>query len=227
MPGTAGNDTPWGPGGDDTLEGGAGDDSHLGGEGTDTARFDAASTEVLVTVLPAGGGSRIKPANGGEDTVVPNVALFEFTDAALTQTQVQEIADLTGNRIHVIELNGRQVTTPTGSEGFGAGFMRAQPSSNTVDWAITVEGLDFGSRVPGSDARQTEDTSHDVTVAHIHVGAPGANGAAAFDLLADADLQAKSNEDGSWTLRGIWEEDEGFTPCLPALATTEPGTPLA
>ncbi len=88
---------------------------------------------------------------------------------------------------------------------------------DALSYELTVSGLDFGQFV-GDGTAQTEDTSDDVTRIHLHNADRGVNGGVAFGLIdqvlpaADGqdndDLEIIQNEDGSTTLRGIWETSD-------------------
>ncbi|MDB2407652.1 CHRD domain-containing protein [Jannaschia sp.] len=187
-------------------------------------KFGVASTEILVT--RNGGTSVTLTSAEGIDTVTDDVELYEFTDTTLTSTEIGDLADTNQARSFFSEIEGSQVTTPTGSDAFGSAHLLYLPSQSSVLYDITVEGLDFGTILPGFETRQTAETDDDVTTAHLHVGAAGANGGVAFAFLDDDNLTATLNDDGSWSMSGIWQLSEGLFDFLPEIATAEPGTEL-
>jgi len=102
---------------------------------------------------------------------------------------------------------GDQEVPPNESTARGTGTVSWDSATNTAAYEFTVTGVDFGP-VLGMEP-QTETTADDVTIMHVHNAASGANGAVAFGQIGPAqdgdDLSIVLNEDGSWTVSGVWE----------------------
>ncbi len=130
--------------------------------------------------------------------------------------------------IFQIALDGAQANAGagTGSAATGTGYGIFNSTTGTLTYSLTVTGLDFGTILPGFDTRVTADTADDVTTAHIHDAARGANGGVAFAFLGDDDLTASLDADGSWTMSGVWESGEGIDPFATGFGTTPPGTDM-
>ncbi|MBO9450061.1 CHRD domain-containing protein [Tropicibacter sp. R16_0] len=234
LEGLGGNDTLAGANGDDTLDGGEGNDSLtgglgndilIGGDGTDTARFVVNSSDVSVAM---GTDALIITSGRGVDTVMDDIENVEFADQTLSYAQVMAMVPPPVERVYQFALNGAQANggAGTGSSATGTGYGIFDPTSGNLTYSLTVSGLDFGSRLPGFNNRETADTADDVTAAHIHTGARGTNGGVAFNFLSDNDLTATLNQDGSWTMSGIWDSSEGIDPFATALGSTMPGTDM-
>ncbi|MFC3615337.1 beta strand repeat-containing protein [Lutimaribacter marinistellae] len=223
--GQAGNDTLSGGDGDDTLFGGLGDDSLSGGEGTDFAQIGVNSADIAVVL---GTNALIATSARGVDTVMDDVEHIQFNDQTLGYAQVMAMAPTPVRRIYQIAVDEAQALAGigTGSAASGTGFGIFEPTTGTLTYRLTVTGLDFGTILPGFDARITDDTADDVTNAHIHEGARGEDGPPVFAFLGDDDLTASLNPDGSWTMSGVWESGEGIDPYVPWFGTTPPGTDM-
>lgn len=222
LTGQVGNDTLDGGAGADTLHGGVGDDLLIGGDDIDTVRIGVDSSSIAVAETANG---LIVTSTRGVDTVMDDVEFLQFNDQTLTYAQVE--ARIPGpNRVYQFLLDGQQPTTPTGSTANGTGYGFFDTTTEELTYSLTVYGLDFGTMLPGFGARLTADTTDDVTNAHIHIAARGANGGVAFAFFNDDDLTATLNADGSWTMSGVWESSEGIEPFAAGFAATLPGTDM-
>lgn len=221
----AGDDTLDGGDGDDSLTGGTGDDVLIGGDGTDIVRIGVASTGATVAL---GANSLIVTSIRGVDTVMNDVESIQFNDQTLSYAQVMAMVPPPVERVYQFVLDGAQANggAGTGSSATGTGYGIFDPTSGNLTYSLTVSGLDFGSRLPGFNNRETTDTADDATAAHIHTGARGANGGVAFNFLNDNDLTATLNPDGSWKMSGIWDSSEGIDAFATALGSTMPGTDM-
>ncbi|GAB5438395.1 CHRD domain-containing protein [Falsiruegeria mediterranea] len=221
----AGDDTLDGGDGDDSLSGGSGDDLLIGGDGTDVARIGVDSTSATVAM---GANSVIVTSSRGVDIIMDDVENVAFNDQTLSYAQVMAMVPPPVERVYQFALNGAQANAGagTGSSATGTGYGIFDPTSGNLTYSLTVSGLDFGSRLPGFNTRETADTADDVTAAHIHTGARGTNGGVAFNFLSDNDLTATLNADGSWTMSGIWDSSEGIDAFATALGSTMPGTDM-
>ncbi len=107
----------------------------------------------------------------------------------------------------VLTFTGDQEVPPNGSAASGAGTVSWDSAARTAAYEYTVEGVDFGP-VLGLEP-QTETTADDVTVMHVHNAPRGANGPVVFGQIGPAqdadDLDIALNDDGSWTVSGVWE----------------------
>jgi len=106
-----------------------------------------------------------------------------------------------------LTFTGDQENPPTGSTASGSGSVAWDSASNAATYRFTVSGVDFGP-VLGQEA-QTETTADDVTIHHVHNAPRGTNGPVVFGQIGPAqdtdDLSVVENEDGSWTVSGVWE----------------------
>ena len=106
-----------------------------------------------------------------------------------------------------VDLTGMQEVPPNASTASGAGTVVWDPATTTATYEFVVNGLDFGPAL--GLAPQTETTADDVTAMHFHNAAPGVAGPVVFGQLGPAqdadDLQVVPNDDGSWTISGVWE----------------------
>ncbi len=152
---------------------------------------------------------------------------------ALTADEIQEIFSLNVPNVPtgeappvkiVSDLDGAQEVPPNASDAEGHSVLTLNDLGNSLEYSLTVSGLDFGANGLIGGGAQTEDLSDDVTRIHIHNAARGENGDVVFSIFdtvapglgnaldipgnQDEDLTATLNADGSVTLTGIWEETD-------------------
>ncbi len=122
------------------------------------------------------------------------------------------------------DLDGPQEVDGGDPDALGNSTLTLNTSGDSLEYSLTVTGLDFGANGLIEGGAQTEDTSDDVTRIHIHNGVRGENGPVAFSLFdtvapelgnelniqgnQDEDLVVTLNDDGSVTLTGAWEETD-------------------
>ena len=123
----------------------------------------------------------------------------------------------------VVLTGDQEVTSPpggTGSEASGLGTVIFDSAAVTASYSFTIEGVDFGP-VTGDGSPQTPTTDDDVTRTHFHTAAAGVNGPIVFgqiDTVApaneqdDDDFAIELNADGSWSLSGVWDQDDPASP---------------
>ncbi len=115
---------------------------------------------------------------------------------------------------------GDQEVPPNDSAASGAGSVSWDSASSTATYQFTVSGVDFGP-VLGLDA-QTETTADDVTIMHVHNAPRGVNGPVVFGQIGPAqdadDLSIVPNDDGSWTVSGVWEPTDPANASIEAFA---------
>ena len=122
-------------------------------------------------------------------------------------------------------VDGEQRVGAGFSEGTGSATLVLNDAGDSLNYNLTLSGLDFGAKglIPGG-AQTPNDTSDDVTRLHIRNAARGANGEIAFSLFdtvtpslgnevgiqgnQDEDLVITPNSDGSVTLTGVWESTD-------------------
>ena len=139
-----------------------------------------------------------------------------------TEDQPLPIADpvrITSN------LDGSQEVTGGDSDARGTSVLTLNDAGDSLEYSLTVSGLDFGANgLVAGGAQTPDDTSDDVTRLHIHNAPRGENGGVVFSLFdtvapelgnqlniqgnQDEDLNVTLNENGSVTLAGIWEETD-------------------
>ncbi len=132
--------------------------------------------------------------------------------------------------IFTVTLTGEQETPPVGSAASGTGTVAWDAAALTATYEITVRGLDFGPAL-GMEP-QTADTADDVTSMHVHNAPRGVAGPVVFGQIGPAqdndDLGIVPNDDGSWTVSGVWDvEDPANVPIgsfAEALTSAEAGS---
>lgn len=106
-----------------------------------------------------------------------------------------------------LTFTGDQEVPPNGTAASGVGTVSWDGAAKTAAYEYTVSGVDFGP-VLGTGA-QTATTTDDVTIMHVHNQSRGTNGAVVFGQIGPAqdgdDLGIVLNDDGSWTVSGVWE----------------------
>ncbi|AFY58063.1 CHRD domain-containing protein [Rivularia sp. PCC 7116] len=122
-------------------------------------------------------------------------------------------------------LDGSQEVTAGDSDAQGTSVLTLNDTGDSLEYSLTVSGLDFGANgLVAGGAQTPDDTSDDVTRLHIHNASRGENGGVVFSLFdtvapelgnqlniqgnQDEDLNVTLNENGSVTLAGIWEETD-------------------
>lgn len=122
-------------------------------------------------------------------------------------------------------LDGSQEVNGGDGDAQGTSVLTLNDTGDSLEYSLTVSGLDFGANgLVGGGAQTPDDTSDDVTQLHIHNGARGENGPIVFSLFdtvnptlgnqlgiagnQDDDLSVTLNDNGSVTLTGIWEETD-------------------
>ncbi len=111
-------------------------------------------------------------------------------------------------------LTGDQEVPSVHTEATGTATMSFNPSATTFDYEVSVDGLDFGEFLDGTP-QTPDDEGDDVTLMHIHAAARGENGPVIFGVISpDDDIDDREftlNEDGSVTITGTWDSDDGDT----------------
>ena len=106
-----------------------------------------------------------------------------------------------------LTFTGDQENPPVATTASGTGTVSWDGDARTAAYEYTVSGVDFGP-VLGMEA-QTETTADDVTIMHVHNADRGVNGPIVFGQIGPAqdpdDLSIVPNDDGSWTVSGVWE----------------------
>lgn len=106
-----------------------------------------------------------------------------------------------------LTFTGDQENPPVATSASGAGTVSWDSAARAATYEYTVRGVDFGP-VLGMEA-QTATTADDVTIMHVHNQSRGSNGPVVFGQIGPAqdedDLEIVLNDDGSWTVSGVWE----------------------
>ncbi|MCC1494604.1 S-layer family protein [Cognatishimia sp. F0-27] len=118
-----------------------------------------------------------------------------------------------------ILLQGTQEVPSVTTDATGVGFALFDDSATTLQYGFNTQGLDFGG-VLDNGVPRTPDTQDDVTGAHFHNAARGANGGVVFNILTqDADdLAHMLNQDGSRSVTGLWESSDPASTSITTLA---------
>ena len=166
-------------------------------------------------------GGRILSEDGSSNNGIA------FTGADFTADGYQ-IARITIEEISSVNitsvLDGAQEVDGGDPDAVGNSVLTLNANGDSLEYSLTVTGLDFGANGLVEGGAQTEDTSDDVTRLHIHNGVRGENGPVVFSIFdtvapelgnelniqgnQDEDLVATLNDDGSVTLTGVWEETD-------------------
>lgn len=184
----------------------------------------------VVTVHPGFiPGGRILSEDGSSEG-----APAAFTSADFTVPGYQ-VARITVEEVPlsvsiISDLNGPQEVDGGDPDAFGNSVLSFNTGDDSLEYSLTVSGLDFGANGLIAGGAQTEDTSDDVTRLHIHNGVRGENGPVVFSLFdtvtpelgnaldipgnQDEDLQVTLNDNGSVTLTGVWSETDLATTAL-------------
>ncbi|MEO1376707.1 MAG: spondin domain-containing protein [Cyanobacteria bacterium J06635_10] len=175
-------------------------------------------------------GGRILSEDGNSPGAV---APFTNADFTANDYQVARITISTEDLPLPIASPVRITSNLDGAQEVGAGDRDAQGTSiltlndtgDSLEYSLTVSGLDFGANgLVAGGAQTPDDTSDDVTRLHIHNGPRGENAPVVFSLFdtvapqlgnqlniqgnQDEDLNVTLNDNGSVTLTGIWEETD-------------------
>ena len=184
----------------------------------------------VVTVHPGFiPGGRILSEDGSSDNAPAAFTSADFTVdgyqvARITVEEVTLPVAITSN------LDGPQEVDGGDPDALGNSVLTLNTSGDSLEYSLTVSGLDFGANGLIEGGAQTEDTSDDVTRLHIHNGVRGENGPVVFSLFdivapelgnvldiqgnQDEDLQVTLNDDSSVTLTGAWEETDPASTAL-------------
>ncbi len=119
-----------------------------------------------------------------------------------------------------LTFTGDQEVPPNGSAASGAGAVSWDGATRTASYEYTVTGVDFGPVV--GLGPQTETTADDVTIMHVHNAPRDVNGPVVFGQIGPAqdadDLGIVLNDDGSWTVSGVWEATDPANASIDAFA---------
>jgi 2',3'-cyclic-nucleotide 2'-phosphodiesterase (5'-nucleotidase family) len=151
--------------------------------------------------------SRVKNLVLDRDTF-PNARELQADEnlGRLTVTTTKGISDKV---FFKSQLSGTQETIPVTTRASGSAVLKLNDNPTALSYELTVAGLDFGP-ILGLNP-QTPDTADNVTMLHLHEAAAGANGPVVLGILSpnqDPDLSFTINEDGSTTIKGIWQESD-------------------
>ena len=110
------------------------------------------------------------------------------------------------------------------SEATGTSTLTLNDRGDSLEYSLTVSDLDFGANGLLEGGAQTEDTDDDVTRINLRNGGEEANNEIVLSLFdtvetdlgnvsdisgnQDEDLTVTTNDDGSVTLTGVWEETD-------------------
>jgi len=104
-------------------------------------------------------------------------------------------------------LSGDQEVAPVSSSASGIATMMFDNVAMTLDYQITLSGLDL-------DTNQTPSTADDVLAMHFHNAPFGANGGVAFSIFGDNDLLT---DPILGIVSGTWDASEALASSVTAL----------
>jgi serralysin len=116
-------------------------------------------------------------------------------------------------------IEGDQEVPPRDTTASGVGTVIFDSEAVAASYSFDIQGLDFG---PATGQMPTPDD--DVTRTHFHTAEAGVNGPIVFGQIDtvnpafeqdDNDLDVVLNADGSWTVSGVWDQDDPATPAIP------------
>ncbi|ELS02980.1 CHRD domain-containing protein [Xenococcus sp. PCC 7305] len=184
----------------------------------------------VVTVHPGFiPGGRILSEDGSSDNAPTAFTGADFTAegyqiARITVSLAEESIVIADPVAITSVLDGAQEVAEGDPDAIGNSILTLNDAGDSLEYSLTISGLDFGANGLIEGGSQTEDTSDDVTRLHIHNAARGANGDVVFSIFdtvapdlgnalniqgnQDEDLAVTLNGDGSVTLTGIWEETD-------------------
>ena len=156
-------------------------------------------------------------AFGIEYTSLSNVKETEdeFGDVELSYNQFSLASQSTDPSIEAY-LNGTQVIEPTESSATGVASLELNEAGE-IEYSLTVSSLDFSDLIAEGNPQTPDNELDDVTAIHIHSGVRGSNGPHEFEVFDlqqqdENDLNIASNDDGSVTVSGIWDNTEAEIP---------------
>ena len=184
----------------------------------------------VVTVHPGFiPGGRILSEDGNSEDAPAAFTSADFTapDYQVARITVEEVP----LSVSIIsDLNDSQEVDGGDPDAFGNSVLSFNTGDDSLEYSLTVSGLDFGANGLIAGGAQTENTNDDVTRLHIHNGVRGENGPVVFSLFdtvtpelgdaldipgnQDEDLQVTLNDNGSVTLTGVWSETDLATTAL-------------
>ena len=131
-----------------------------------------------------------------------------------------------------VKFFGAEVVPGVSTGATGLGTLVFDSATTSLSYTINMTGLDWGAAVfeyPHlGGLPQTGDLGDDVTGAHFHDGARGANGAAVFDWQTNDpdDFRFALETNGSWTLSGNWETTDSGPTSISTFAVALAGATL-
>ena len=113
-------------------------------------------------------------------------------------------------------LSASQVIEPTESSATGVASLELNEAGE-IEYSLTVSSLDFSDLIAEGNPQTPDNELDDVTAIHIHSGVRGSNGPHEFEVFDlqqqdENDLNIASNDDGSVTVSGIWDNTEAEIP---------------
>ena len=111
-------------------------------------------------------------------------------------------------------LEGDQEVPPRDTTASGVGTVVFDDAAIAASYSFDVQGLDFG---PATGQTPTPDPNDNVTRTHFHTAVAGVNGPIVFGQIDtvdpafeqdDDDLDVVLNADGSWSVSGVWDQDD-------------------
>jgi Ca2+-binding RTX toxin-like protein len=117
-----------------------------------------------------------------------------------------------------VVLTGEQEVPPRATTASGVGTVVFDSAAVAASYSFDVQGLDFG---PATGQTPTPDPNDNVTRTHFHTAVAGVNGPIVFGQIDTVDpafeqdnndLDVVLNADGSWSVSGVWDEDDPPAP---------------
>jgi serralysin len=158
----------------------------------------------------------------GPEAATPRVTRYSATASSVTLIAFPRAGEEVSARPTMLEeafmakyfsvtLTGDQEVPDTGSAAYGYGIVVWDSEAQTAAYHVNVIGIDFTNLVETGQGVEPEDASN----MHVHNAPPGVSGPVVLGQFAPAgdadDLMVFENQDGSWTISGIWESTDPAT----------------
>jgi hypothetical protein len=166
--------------------------------------------EEAVAILNGTASADTLTATTGADTMTGGIGNDTFVLGLSGPSQTDVITDFGTTYFAATVSNSQEVGSPA-SPGSGTFTGALHKGGGAFDFNATITGLDLGG--------QTASTTDNVTAAHFHLGAPGANGGIVFGFIGTPNNETDGDtvvDPVAGTIRGQWDASEGNSTTLTA-----------